>query len=154
MSQAQHTTAARAKPSRSGEARVLEIREAGPDHRVITTRGAGVSYRRTPCGTCPWRKDADGTFPAEAFKHSARTAEDMSEVTFSCHESGHAKAATCAGFLLRGAAHNMSVRLGYISGRYQNDVADGGLDLHESYRAMAEANGVAPDDPALARCRS
>jgi hypothetical protein len=33
------------------------------------------------------------------------------------------------------------------------DVEDGGHELHESYRAMAIANGVAADDPVLAACR-
>ncbi len=59
----------------------------------------------------------------------------------------------CAGFLLRGANHNLSVRLKLIQGDHFEDVTDGGHQLHESYRAMAVANGVAPDDPVLAPCR-
>jgi hypothetical protein len=58
----------------------------------------------------------------------------------------------CAGFLLRGADHNLSVRLGTISGKY-GAVEDGGHELHENYRAMAIANGVDADDPVLAPCR-
>lgn len=142
------------KPARRRtKARIVEVREAGDEHRVVTTFGGTDAYRRTPCGGCPWRQDTTGTFPAEAFRHSARTAEDMSEVSFACHEAGSSKPITCAGFLLRGASHNLSVRLGFITGRYQDDVSDAGLALHPSYRAMAEANGVPPEDPALARCR-
>jgi hypothetical protein len=59
----------------------------------------------------------------------------------------------CAGFLLRGADHNLAVRLGYYNGRFKDDVSDDGLALHANYRAMAVANGVDPDDPALADCR-
>jgi hypothetical protein len=43
--------------------------------------------------------------------------------------------------------------MGYITGKYKDDVHDGGHDLHDSYRDMAVANGVDPDDPALGRCR-
>lgn len=63
--------------------------------------------------------------------------------------AGHA----CAGFLLRGADHNMSVRVGYMTGKYKNDVIEGDAILHESYKEMAVANGVHPNHPALAPCR-
>ncbi|MDL5034348.1 DUF6283 family protein [Pelomonas sp. APW6] len=115
--------------------------------------GGPGTYRRRPCGDCPWRKDAVGEFPAEAFRHSAATAYDMSDRTFACHQSGQAKPAICAGFLLRGSAHNLAVRLGYMQGRFNGGVSDGGCDLHENYRAMAVANGVDPDDPVLTLCR-
>lgn len=138
---------AKAKP------RVLATRAAGPDHQVVTVAGKGGGYRRQPCATCPWRVDAVGEFPAEAFRHSANTAYDMAQHTFACHSSGTKKPAVCAGFLLRGSTHNLSVRLGLMSGRFRRDVTDGGHELHDSYRAMAEANGVSPDDPILAPCR-
>ena len=95
----------------------------------------------------------DGTFPAEAFRHSAETAYDMSQHSFACHESGAEKPATCAGFLLHGADHNLAVRLRRMRGQIKNDISDGGHDLHHSYRDMAEANGVSPDDPSLTKCR-
>lgn len=47
-----------------------------------------------------------------------------------------------------------TVRLGYLRGRFRGDVGDGGHALHPSYRAMAEANGVRADHPALSECRS
>jgi hypothetical protein len=97
--------------------------------------------------------DATGVFPPEAFRLSARTAYDMAQETFACHSSGTAKPATCAGFLLRGAEHNLSVRMQRISGTYPEGVHDGGHALHPGYTAMAVANGVDPDDPALAKCR-
>ncbi|TXI24177.1 MAG: hypothetical protein E6Q67_02875 [Roseateles sp.] len=133
--------------------KVVEVRQAGTDHQVVTVVGGRGTYRRRPCGDCPWRKDAVGEFPAEAFRHSAATAYDMSDRTFACHQSGQDKPAICAGFLLRGAAHNMTVRLGYMQGRFKGDVSDGGCDLHENYRAMAVANGVDPEDPVLSPCR-
>ncbi|MNF18338.1 hypothetical protein D3C80_2223580 [compost metagenome] len=52
-----------------------------------------------------------------------------------------------------GAEHNLKVRLQRMKGKWM-DVSDGGHELFESYRAMAEANGVSSDDPVLARCRS
>lgn len=138
--------------------RIIDTRQAGDDHQVVTVLSPADTsslqrYRREPCAKCPWRTDAVGEFPAAAFRHSARTAYDMAETTFACHDSGTRKPAMCAGFLLRGADHNLSVRLGYITDRIKADVCDGGHDLFESYRAMAVANGVDPDDPILAPCR-
>lgn len=133
---------------------ITDIRSAGENHQVITVKGAAKSvYRREPCLECPWRVDATGVFPPEAFRHSARTAYDMAQATFGCHESGSQKPATCAGFLLRGADNNLAVRLRRMSGEIADDVCDGGHELHENYRAMAIANGVDPDDPILKPCR-
>lgn len=132
---------------------VIAVRPAGPDHQVVTLQGGRGTYRRKPCSDCPWRVDATGIFPAEAFRHSASTAYDMSDRTFACHQSGGAKPATCAGFLLRGAAHNLAIRLKLIKGEIVGDVVDGGLQLHDSYRAMAIANGVGADEDVLAPCR-
>ena len=132
--------------------RVTQVRPAGEEHQVITVEGGRGLYRRKPCGDCPWRVDATGVFPAEAFRHSAGTSYDMSSHTFACHQSGSQKPAVCAGFMLR-AHHNMALRMGYISGKYGNDVSDGGVELHADYRVMAIANGVDPDDPILTPCR-
>lgn len=135
------------------EPTITRIRPADERNQVVTVEGGKGSYRRQPCSKCPWRIDATGEFPAEAFRHSAGTAYDMAQHTFGCHESGAQKPATCAGFLLRGGAHNLSVRLGYMTGRIKDDVSDGGHQLYENYRAMAIANGVPPDDEILALCR-
>jgi Family of unknown function (DUF6283) len=134
---------------------ITHIRPAGTDHQVVTAISERpIGYRRKPCGTCPWRVDAVGEFPAEAFRHSANTSYDMSNEEFGCHESGRDKPATCAGYLLRGAAHNLTTRLKVITGKLSlQAVSDDGLQLFESYREMAEANGVPPDDPILAPCR-
>ena len=134
---------------------IMHVRPAGTDHQVVTVVSEKPSgYRRKPCGTCPWRVDAVGEFPAEAFRHSANTAYDMSEYEFGCHESGKDKPATCAGYLLRGAAHNLTTRLKVITGKVNlQAVFDDGLQLFKGYREMAEANGVPPDDPILAPCR-
>lgn len=135
------------------KAMIVRCRPAGPDHQVVTIEGGPYGYRRRPCSDCPWRKDTVGLFPADAFRHSASTAYDMANNVFSCHQSGTKRPATCAGFLLRGAQHNLSVRVGYIAGRFKRDVTDGGHVLHASYREMAIANGVPADDPVLQPCR-
>ena len=137
-----------------GAPKIIELKPAGPDHQVVTVEGSSsAGYRRTPCTGCPWRVENDGLFPAEAFVHSAGTAHDMSQHIFACHESGIAAGHACAGFLLRGADHNMSVRIGRMIGKFKPDVAAAGAVLHDSYRDMAVANGVAADDPCLALCR-
>lgn len=130
--------------------RIENIRPAGENHQVIEVVGGKKgSHRRKPCADCPWRKDAVGEFPAEAFRHSANTAYDMAQHTFACHQSGAEKPATCAGFLLRGADDNLSVRLRRMQGELL-DVDDDGVELFDGYRDMAVANGVDPDDPVLA----
>ncbi len=125
------------------------------NHQVVTLTGKDGGYLRSPCSECPWRKDQPvGAFPAEAFRHSAATAYDASYNKFACHMSGVAKVKSCAGFLLRNADNNIGVRLELIAGSIDlNQVTDGGLELYASYRDMAVANGVPPDDPALLRCR-
>lgn len=135
------------------EARVVETRQAGELHQVVTVMGGKGSYRKKPCPKCPWKKSAVGEFPAESFRHSARTAYDMSEHTFGCHASSVKRPAVCAGFLLKGAEHNLKVRLGKMQGKFKDDVTDGGEDLFESYRAMAVANGVGADEAVLQPCR-
>jgi len=139
--------------TRKKPTKLLQVRPAGAGHQVVTIEGGSGIYRRKPCKDCPWRVDATGEFPAEAFRHSAPTAYDMATHTFACHQSGTKRPSTCAGFLLRGAQHNLSVRMGHISGRYKHDVTDGGHVLHENYRAMAIANGVDPEETVLAPCR-
>lgn len=134
---------------------ITAIRPAGDNHQVVSVaiNSDRKNYRRTPCGGCPWKKQNDGSFPAQAFSHSAETAYDMSSHVFACHESGVKKGHTCAGFLLNGADHNLSVRLGYAKGNYKGDVHAAGADLHPSYRSMAIANGMDPKDPVLKLCR-
>lgn len=134
--------------------KITHIRPAGPFDQVVTVEGGSGAFRTTPCPGCPWLKANDGSFPAQAFVHSASTAYDMAERRFGCHESGARKPATCAGFLLRGAEHNLAVRLDLIRGRIQTEhLSDGGKPLHDSYKAMACANGVPADHPALVHCR-
>lgn len=135
------------------KARITDIRPADDQNQVVTVVGDEGGYRRTPCVGCPWRKDQTGSFPAEAFRHSANTAYDMSDRGFGCHESGTAKPVLCAGFLLRGAEHNLRIRLRQMGGEGFLDLTDGGHDLHGDYVEMAIANGVPEDDPALRSCR-
>lgn len=142
---------------RRRRAKVLAVRPAGPEHAVVTVGGAkegSYRYRREPCPECPWRKDAPiGAFPAEAFRISADTAYDQAQRAFACHMSGSDRAATCAGFLLRGAEHNIGVRIRYACGDIEPDSITSDVELYDNYRDMAVANGVAPDDPKLGPCR-
>lgn len=125
---------------------------------IESDRGdSGPSFRKTPCGDlpheehpCPWRRDAPvGTFPDKAFQISAHTTYDMADATFACHNAGVANPVTCAGFLLRGAFDNLSVRMWHTDlSAVHSDHA-----LYDSYREMAIANGVDPEDPAIAPCR-
>lgn len=124
---------------------------------TITTKREGErhAFRRKPCSDCPWRRDAKiGAFPAEAFRHSAPTAYDAGMSTFACHQAGKDKPQTCAGFLLQNADHSIQVRLDIMTGRYDPSlVSADGVELYDSYREMAVANGVPPDDPVIAPCR-
>ena len=114
---------------------------AGLNHSVVVVPGAPHAYRREPCPGCPWRIDQTGVFPPQAFEHSANTAEPGSLHTFGCHESGIEKGATCAGFLLRGAADNEAARILIADGRIDPpQVSDGGHHLHGTYSDMARAN--------------
>lgn len=108
-----------------------------------------------PCPECPWRRDvAPGRFPPERFVALAPTAYDMATSAFACHKAPEGREFACAGFLLKGAAHNLSVRMAAVSDGFDwRAVGDGGFPLFDSYREMAEANGVDPDDPILAPCR-
>lgn len=132
---------------------IVRVRKAGPDHRVLTLKGSrnprsSRLYPKVPCPECPWRRKNMGMFPAQAFRHSAETALDMSNHVFACHSSPIEDSKICTGFLLRGAVHNLAVRLMYIQGKLQPP-AEPECELFESYRDMAQANGVASDDPAL-----
>lgn len=137
------------------KSRLIKIRPAGPDHQVVTVASpkADARYCKRPCADCPWRKDATHVFPPEAFVHSAATAYDMATNTFACHNAGADHPAICAGFLMRGADHNLTVRLHRMKGVISDDVSNGGHELHDDYRSMAIANGVDPDEPALNGCR-
>lgn len=148
--------AERARVAPKRRPRVTAVRAAGAAHQVVTIEGGrGDLYRTRPCQRCPWRRDAVGEFPAEAFRHSASTAYDAAMNSFACHDSGTCKPATCAGFLLRNSANNIGVRLKVMQGQLDlGRVSDGGHELFSSYREMAVANGVDPQDPVLAPCRA
>ncbi len=137
--------------------RIVAVKKADDNHQVVTLKSDEPlrHYRRRPCEECPWRRDSPvGAFPAEAYRLSANTAHDMATHTFSCHMSGKERPQMCAGFLLRGATHSMAVRMATLDGRVDpRAVSDGGAALYDSYREMAEANGVDPKDPALKKCR-
>lgn len=113
-----------------------------------------LAARRRPCSDCPWRTDAPlRHFPPDAFERLAHTAKDMDRGIFQCHDTTDEVPLACAGFLERGADHNLTVRLAYMNGRLTRSDRSGGCDLYPDFRTMAEANGVPPDHPALNGCR-
>lgn len=122
---------------------------------IVSWGGGRHQARHKPCEQCPWRMDVPtGVFPAEAFRASAPTAYDAAMPTFACHMSGAEKPATCAGFLLRHAAHNLGVRLSLHGQRVDLDrISHGGCPVYPDYREMAVANGVARDDEVLRQVR-
>lgn len=134
---------------------IVRIRKAGPAHQVVTLvytpaqlkSRSSTLYPIKPCPKCPWRPENVGLFPAEAFRHSAHTAYDQAKHIFACHSSKLENSKICTGFLLKGAEHNLSVRLLYIQGKIRPPL-EPGCELFGSYRAMAEGNGVPRDDPA------
>lgn len=136
----------------SDRSRILRRQSAGKNHEVVSVKSDRRVCSR-PCAQCPWRTDVPtGVFPAEAFRISANTAEDMSVHTFGCHMTTTDRSSTCAGFLISGADHNLAVRMGRATGTIPLDV-ESPFPLYANYREMAEANGVDHDDPALASCR-
>lgn len=133
---------------------ITRSRQADENNRVVTVEGANGGYRRRPCGPCPWKVENAGSFPAEAFRISAETAYDASFHMFACHEAGVERTKVCAGFLLQNAANNVGVRIAQATGRIDlTQVENPGNVLFSSYREMAVANGVDPEDPALSPCR-
>jgi hypothetical protein len=131
---------------------IVSVRPADDTWGVFEVHSSGEHrYRRKPCASCPWAKDSPvGAFPAEAFVGSARTAYDLARQTFGCHTSGADVPTTCAGFILKGSAHNLGMRMSSVD---PDTVSDDGRELYGSYREMAEANGVPPGHPALRDCR-
>lgn len=141
--------------------RITQRRLAGADHAVLTVECGGHRYRREPCPRCPWRRDAVGEFPAEAFRHSANTGTDGARVgtsldearhAFACHAMGAEKPATCAGYILAGS-DAIGWRLAALAGKFDPDRVRSTVPLFGSYFEMAVANGVPADDPALDGCR-
>lgn len=114
-----------------------------------------LTYPKKPCAECPWRTDVPvGSFSAERYRALAPSAYDMGQMLFACHKSADKHPTVCAGFLLRSAAHNLTLRLAYA--RHEivpENVEDGGYPLFADYRCMAVANGVPPDAPELHNCR-
>jgi len=134
--------------------KITNIRKAGCKHQVLEVHGGDGSYCKQPCVQCPWRKDQVGKFPASAFLHSANTSFDMSTHQFACHMAGAEKPKTCAGFLLNGSIHNLTIRLKLAQGEIDlKSITDGGYELFDNYREMAIANGVKATNKKIADCR-
>lgn len=111
-------------------------------------------YQRKPCEACPWRRDVTpGQFSVERFTILAETAWDMAIVQFACHKSPEGEEFGCAGWVLQSSAHNYGARMAASRGVLNPAEISSPYPLYETYRAMAIANGVPPDEPALVPCR-
>jgi hypothetical protein len=103
-----------------------------------------IANRKRPCEECPWRLDAEpGQFPPERYRALTVTARDMTSQVFACHKSPPGQEHGCAGYLVQ-FRHNLSVRL-----RGLKHPVSSAAPLFATYRDMAIANGVDPDDPCL-----
>lgn len=87
-------------------------------------------------------------FPPGRFIALAATAYDMAGTAFACHLSPEGKEFACAGAVLR-TEHSLRLRMSGIDRRTVS--AEG--PLFDTYRQMAEANGVPPRHPSLRPCR-
>lgn len=77
------------------------------------------------------------------FRDSAAT-YDLAVAAFGCHASDPNRPRTCAGFLLRGAADNLAIRMS----RGDHSDVHSDVELYDNnYVEMAVANGVDRDDP-------
>lgn len=134
--------------------KITQVTQVDDENQVLSIEGGRSHYRTRVCLGCPWRVENDGSFPAGAFVASAETAYDASFHAFACHETGAEKSSICAGFLLRNSRNNVAVRMAMSRGDFDpSKLVEPPEELHASYREMAEANGVDPDDPALEECR-
>lgn len=63
--------------------RAPEITRTAPPVRIIRSSPSVAERELSPEAPvkCPWRVDATGEFPADAFRHSAETAYDMATET-------------------------------------------------------------------------
>lgn len=112
-------------------------------------------FRSKCCSECPWRKDVPtGRFPPAAFRRLAKSTYDMSSIVFTCHKSNEDLPVVCAGFLLRGALHNLTIRLEIIYKRFDLGTVFETVPLFRHFREMAVANGVDPADASLKECCS
>jgi len=110
-----------------------------------------MKHAKIPCAECPWRRDVPpGKFPPKRFRLFAPCSYDAARQIFACHMRKEGEEFACAGFLLQSAAHNLSVRLAKC--RQMIEVSSP-YPLYGTYREMAIANGVQPNDAALAYCR-
>ena len=76
--------------TKNSKPEILDARWADWNHQVVTIKSGRKHACKVPCKDCPWRRDAVGVFPAEAFRLSAATAYDMSDRTFGCHREREA----------------------------------------------------------------
>lgn len=103
------------------------------------------------CAECPWRRDVPtGKFPPERYIALADTcAPGGLAPVFACHMTPDGGERACAGMLAACGMDSNRVRLAVAFGLWKPGEAEAAGPLFASFPAMAEANGVPADHPAL-----
>ena len=105
--------------------------------------------KRSPCSSCPWRKDAKlGLWHDDHYREMADSCQRDGHSRMGCHKSTLENFTVCAGWVLVLGYNAIGVRLGHMQGKFdpENDFDAGGLGLYESWEEMAKANGVDTPD--------
>lgn len=104
---------------------------------------------KTTCAECPWLLSSrPGKFPPERYLQLADTCTPGGlRGVFACHMTPEGEERACAGMLIVCGQDSNRVRLAMIQGRLDPTSIKASGPLYPNYRAMAEANGCAPDAP-------
>jgi hypothetical protein len=99
------------------------------------------------CSACPWRKDVPvGVFPPERFIALAATVKQDFGPVFACHKTTEGQDSACVGYLLTEGTENFNVRIASIRGALDMKKLKSEYPLYATFKEMALANGVAPED--------
>jgi hypothetical protein len=120
----------------------------------VTARVTQMGWAtRTPCGSCPYRKDAPIALwhreEYESVFRSETTTDPLDGTIYGCHATLRKEPQVCAGWLLdqqRRGVPSIRLRLALM----RNDAAvaaleavnDGGHQMYDSALEMCAANGV------------
>jgi len=120
-----------------------------------STSAAPMAWAVRPCAQCPWRCDQPvGRFPAERFEYlrcpvaGPQGSAPPGAPLFACHMIREGGEIACEGWLAVEGLGHVGVRLAVLFGRLDPVAlapSAGWPRLHDSFTAMARANGAGPD---------